>query len=80
MATKKKLNFEQSMARLEEIVALLERGEAPLEQSLTLFEEGAGLLKSCSILLDQAEQKVTLLRAGTDGQPVEEPFPQGEVD
>ncbi len=74
MATKKKLNFEQSMARLEEIVALLERGEAPLEQSLTLFEEGAGLLKSCSTLLDQAEQKVTLLRAGGDGTPVEEPF------
>lgn len=80
MATKKKLNFEQSMARLEEIVALLERGEAPLEQSLTLFEEGAGLLKSCSTLLDQAEQKVSLLRAGADGQPIEEPFHQGEVD
>ena len=78
MAPKKKLTFEQSMARLEEIVALLERGEAPLEQSLTLFEEGAGLLGSCSTLLDQAEQKVTLLRAGADGAPVEEAF-EGDV-
>ena len=34
----KKLTFEQSMARLEEIVKLLERGEAPLEESLALFE------------------------------------------
>lgn len=76
MATKKKLDFEGSMARLEEIVALLERGEAPLEQSLDLFEEGAGLLKSCTTLLDKAEQKVQLLRAGSDGQPVEEPFHQ----
>ena len=42
MAEKKKPNFEQAMARLEEIVDILERGEAPLEQSLTLFEEGAG--------------------------------------
>ena len=68
MPTKKKLDFEQSMARLEEIVGLLERGDAPLEQAMTLFEEGAG------ILLDQAEQKVTLLTAGPDGQPEEHPF------
>ena len=77
MATKKKLDFEGSMARLEEIVSLLERGDAPLEQAMTLFEEGAKLLRECTKQLDQAEQKVTLLTAGEDGQPVEEPF-QGE--
>jgi len=77
MATKKKLDFEGSMARLEEIVSLLERGDAPLEQAMTLFEEGAKLLRECTSQLDQAEQKVTLLTAGEDGQPVEEPF-QGE--
>ena len=37
MATKKKLNFEGSMARLEEIVSLLERGDAPLDQAMALF-------------------------------------------
>ncbi|MDY3905538.1 MAG: exodeoxyribonuclease VII small subunit [Lawsonibacter sp.] len=77
MATKKKMDFEGSMARLEEIVSLLERGDAPLEQAMTLFEEGAKLLRECTKQLDQAEQKVTLLTAGEDGQPVEEPF-QGE--
>ena len=77
MATKKKMDFEGSMARLEEIVSLLEQGDAPLEQAMTLFEEGAKLLRECTRQLDQAEQKVTLLTAGEDGQPVEEPF-QGE--
>lgn len=77
MATKKKLDFEGSMARLEEIVSLLERGDAPLEQAMTLFEEGAKLLRECTAQLDQAEQKVNLLTAGEDGQLVEEPF-QGE--
>lgn len=56
-----KPSFEQAMVRLEEIVLLLERGEAPLEQSLALFEEGSKLLRQCTVLLDQAEQKVTLL-------------------
>ena len=73
MAEKKK-TFEQAMTRLEEIVALLEKGEAPLEESLKLFEVGTGLMKQCSTLLDKAEQKVTKLTAGADGQPVEEPL------
>ena len=77
MATKKKMDFEGSMVRLEEIVSLLERGDAPLEQAMTLFEEGAKLLRECTKQLDQAEQKVTRLTAGEDGQPLEEPF-QGE--
>lgn len=78
MATKKKLDFEGSMARLEEIVSLLERGDAPLEQAMALFEEGAKLLRECTRQLDQAEQKVTLLTAGENGEPVELPFPGGE--
>ncbi len=74
MAAKKKLNFEGSMARLEEIVSLLEKGDAPLEQAMSLFEEGAKLLRECTRQLDDAEQKVTLLTAGRDGEVVEEPF------
>ncbi|MBO5340957.1 MAG: exodeoxyribonuclease VII small subunit [Oscillospiraceae bacterium] len=70
----KKLNFEQSMARLEEIVGLLERGEATLEESLTLFEEGTKLMRECSALLDKAEQKVSLLKVGPQGQPEETAF------
>lgn len=67
-------NFEQSLTRLEEIVRLLERGDAPLAESLGLFEEGAGLLKTCGELLDKAEQKVVQLRKGADGSPEELPF------
>ena len=74
----KKRSFEQNMTRLEEIVALLERGEAPLEESLKLFEEGTTLMKQCSNLLDKAEQKVTLLTAGPEGETQERPF-EGEV-
>ena len=74
MAAKKKVDFEGSMARLEEIIPLLERGDAPLEQAMTLFEEGAKLLRECTAQLDAAEQKVVLLTAGEDGQPVEQPF------
>ncbi len=77
MATKKKMDFEASVARLDEIVSLLERGDAPLEQAMALFEEGAKLLRECTGLLDKAEQKVTLLTAGEDGQPQENLF-EGE--
>lgn len=74
MAAKKKLSFEDSMARLEEIVSLLEKGEAPLEQAMTFFEEGAKLLRECTRQLDEAEQKVSMLIAGKDGEVVEEAF------
>ena len=62
------------MNRLEEIVNLLERGDAPLEQAMTLFEEGAKLLRECTAQLDAAEQKVTILTAGEQGEVVERPF------
>ena len=47
MAEQEGLNFEASMTRLEEIVSLLERGDAPLEQAMTLFEEGASRRSHC---------------------------------
>ena len=66
---KKTLSFEESMKRLEEIVRFLERGDVPLEESLALFEEGAGLIAQCRKLLDNAEQKVIKLKKGSDGTP-----------
>ena len=44
----KKQTFEQEIARLEEIVAALEKGDAPLADSLALFEEGTKLIAACS--------------------------------
>ena len=43
MAAKKELSFEDNISRLEEIVSLLERGDAQLKDSLALFEEGTKL-------------------------------------
>ena len=45
MSAKKEKSFEENIARLEEIVSLLERGDAQLKDSLALFEEGTGLVE-----------------------------------
>ena len=74
MAARKKLNFESSMARLEEIVSLLEKGDAPLSDSLSLFQEGTGLVAVCNTMLSEAEQQVVKLQKGPEGAPVELPF------
>lgn len=66
--------FEQQLTRLGEIVRLIERGDAPLADSLKLFEEGAALVAACTKELDEAEQRVVKLREGVDGEQVEEPF------
>lgn len=74
----KKMTFEQQLGRLEEIVSLLERGDAQLADSLALFEEGTKLITACSKQLDQAEQQVVKLMKGADGAPVELPFGDAE--
>lgn len=70
----KKLSFEQSMDKLEKIVRSLESGDMPLSESLKLFEEGTGLVASCTKMLDEAEQKVSMIKMGSNGEPVELPF------
>lgn len=70
--------FEQSLGRLEEIVRQMERGDVPLEQALSLFEEGTALVGSCTKLLDEAELKVVQLTKGADGTPQETEFADGE--
>ena len=65
------MTFEAAMARLEEIVRMLESGNAPLETSLSLFEEGVALVKLCNSKLDTAEQKVKTLTDAGDGTLVE---------
>ena len=66
--------FERSMARLEEIVALLERGDTPLEEALKLFEEGSALIRTCGNMLENAEQVIVKLVKGPDGEPEEAVF------
>jgi len=69
-----KLTYEQAISRLDEIVRNMERGDAPLEEALKLFEEGAALITLCNKMLDEAEQKVVKLKKGPDGYPIELPF------
>lgn len=70
--------FEQKMARIEEIVAKLERGDAQLGDSLRLFEEGTKLIGACREELDKAEQQVVKLMKGPDGAPIENEFASEE--
>ncbi len=69
-----KRSFEENITRLEEIVALLEKGDAPLSDSLSLFQEGTGLVSICSAMLSEAEQQVVKLQKGPEGAPMELPF------
>lgn len=65
------LTYEEAFAELETIVAGLESGERPLEESMTLFERGQALTKRCAELLDKAELKVKAL-AGESLEDFEE--------
>lgn len=67
--------FEDSLEQLQQIVTALEEGNQGLEESLTSFERGIGLLNRCYQLLDGAEQKINML-TGVDstGKPVTQPF------
>lgn len=64
----KKMKFEESMQRLQEIVNKLESGEESLENSMKLFEEGAKLSTQCYQMLDKAEQQVTELTKIADSE------------
>ena len=70
----KNQSFEQSMARVEQIVRAMERGDVPLEESLKLFQEGTELVRNCSKLLVEAQLQVKKIVTAPDGSPVEEEF------
>ena len=63
----KQIQFEEAFKRLDEIVTKLESGDLSLEQSMTLFEEGITLTKTCKTRLEAAEQKIQLLLKDSDG-------------
>ncbi len=70
--------FENKLTDLEEIVAKLESGETPLEDSLVLFEEGTNILKKLTHILEEAERKVEVLTRDMSGSLVTEPFEEEE--
>ena len=72
-----KITFEEALAKLEEIVRLLESGNAPLDKSLELFEEGVSLVKMCNSKLDNVEQRIKILSKGESGEIEEKDFVGG---
>ncbi len=66
--------FEEALKRIEEIVRSLDDGTAELDRSLELYEEGIGLVRLCSSMLDHAEKKIKILQSGEDGELVEKDF------
>ena len=70
----KKPDFERSLARLEEVVRLLESPQLSLDEAMKLFEEGVALSRECQKQLEQAEGKVEILLKKADGKLVAEPF------
>lgn len=65
-----KMSFEVALAELETIVARLERGDVPLEESISIYERGEALKARCDVLLKSAEEKVEKIRTNGDGQAV----------
>lgn len=54
-------SYEENIKKLEEIVRKLERGEVPLEEALSAFEEGVSLIKLCQKQLDRVAERVQIL-------------------
>ncbi len=71
---RKRIDFDQSLQRLDELVSALEQGDTSLEESLKLFEQGIRLARECQESLRQAEQRVaTLTLSDTAQAPTEDP-------
>ena len=63
------MNFEQELRALEDIVHKLESGEAPLDESIALYERGNQLRSLCQQRLDAAKARIEAITLGPDGAP-----------
>jgi len=63
------LPFEAAMKELEGIVARLERGDVPLEESIAIYTRGEALKARCDALLKQAEARIERITLSADGKP-----------
>lgn len=66
-ATDQNLNFEDALKALEAIVHQLESGEAPLDESIALYERGNHLRGLCQQRLDAAKTRIDAITASSDG-------------
>jgi exodeoxyribonuclease VII small subunit len=65
----KAMAFEKALAELESIVQKLERGDVPLEESVTIYERGEALKRRCEELLRLAEARVEKITLDASGRP-----------
>lgn len=63
----KKMSFEQALAELEKIVADIEQGKIPLEESIDKYAQGMKLIQHCRGVLDQAEKRIEAIAKETPG-------------
>jgi len=71
--------FEKSLAELEQIVARLEAGDLPLEESLEFFEKGIKLSRECRERLTKAERRIEILMQDSDGNLAAQDFEPGDL-
>ncbi|MFA5970239.1 MAG: exodeoxyribonuclease VII small subunit [Sphingomonas sp.] len=64
------MTFEDALRELEQIVGLLERGDAPLDESIRLYERGSLLRQRCADRLDAAQARIEAIKLDSDGRPV----------
>lgn len=69
------VNFEQSLARLEQLVREMEGGQLSLEKMMSHFEEGSALVKVCGDKLNEVEAKIEMLVKKGD-KLVSQPLPE----
>ncbi len=62
------MNFEDALRALEQVVARLESGDVPLDESISLYERGEELRKHCQARLDAAQARIEKIVAGPDGK------------
>lgn len=70
----RKKSFEESLKQLEEIVREMESGDLPLEQAFKKYEAGIAHAQYCKKILNQTEEKITILTQGLDGSLKETSF------
>ena len=73
-------SFESMMQRLEALVERLEEGNLSLEESIRSFEEGVSLVRKCTAVLAEAEQRVQRLTRDASGAPAAETMEEGDPE
>ncbi len=78
MPKKKEPGFEERLAQVENLIGALESGKLPLAEALSRYEEGIRALDAMDKELEEATQRLTILRQQADGTEAEEPLETDE--